>query len=260
MATLPSSQKTIAGKGGERVRQIRHQRHQGGEERGRDDAAEDDHEDVGAAPAGGDQEDDGQCQQPEAERSAHEGDGAQAQQQGQGAAEGGPGGDADDLRADQGIAEHGLQRGAADCEAATDQQGQQDPGQPDQQHHVFLGRGKARAEGNDPGGQDLRDMGEGHVVAAAGECKRRHGGQDGHGEQAWTDDLAQPRSPAAARVSRGQRLGLTKHRTAGSWPRCRWLRSTGSCPAPARMAGGGTGNRSSRLSRPSARTGCRRGN
>ncbi|CAH0327823.1 hypothetical protein SRABI128_06498 [Microbacterium sp. Bi128] len=133
---------------------------------------------MGAAPPGRDEEDDSQCQQPEAERSAHEGDGAQAQQQGQGTAEGGARGDADDLRADQGVAEHGLQGRAADCEGATDQQGKQDPGQPDQQHHVFLGRGKARAEGNYSRRQDLHDMVQGHAVAAAGECNRRHGRQD----------------------------------------------------------------------------------
>ena len=74
--------------------------------------------------------------------------------------------------------EHGLQRCATDCEGTADQQGQQDPGQPDQQHHVFLGRGKARAEGNYSGGQDLHDMVQGHAVAAAGECNRRHGRQD----------------------------------------------------------------------------------
>ena len=96
---------------------------------------------VGAARHGIDDED-----RDETERKGEpdEQDRAQAQHDGEGAPEGGARRDADDLRADEGVAEDRLQRGSADGQAAADQHGEQDAREADEQDDVarrLLGRG-----------------------------------------------------------------------------------------------------------------------
>ena len=141
------------------------------------------------------------------------------QQHGEDPAEGGAGGDPDDVRADQRVAEDALEGGAGEREAAADQQGEQDAGQADVEDDGLLVAGPGAVDAEELSGQEADDLvGRDDVAAQRQRGEGDQQGEDGEERQAQAAREAPGpplRFPGPARGCRGLRRG-SRH------SRCSW--------------------------------------
>lgn len=115
-------------------------------------------------------------------------EGTDAEQRGEDPAEGGAGGDPDDVRADKRVAEDALEGGAA-------QQGEQDAGQADVEGDALFVAGPGAVDGEELSGEETDDLvGRDDVAAQRRRGKGDQQGEDGEKRQAQAAGKA-PRPP-----------------------------------------------------------------